>query len=354
MLLLEELGLEHPIVQAGMGGGIATARLAGAVSAAGGLGTVGIMPPSRLQTELVQARERANGRAVAANLLVPFSTRAHVEACRKARVEAVFLHAGFDQELLQQLAADGALVLQTVGTAEEARRALCEGASGVVVQGIESGGHLVGVRPALDALPPVLDVAGRAPVLLAGGIADREDVRVALNAGATAVVAGTRFLLTDECSAHPAYKQRVLGASRTFETQLFGLGWPMRHRVVPNAATDRWCRRDPLGPRAVRLLQSASKPLARLPMSVTAGITSTGHVGFPLFGPAALLRGMPDRLIDTAPLYAGESALRIGSVIPAADAVTLLSGTLAGAGADRPHGRRAANGRVRSPTIQSS
>ncbi len=312
------------------------------------------MPPSRLQTELVQARERANGHAVAANLLVPFSTRGHVEACHRARADAVVLHAGFDHELLQQLAADGALVLQTVGTAEEARRALCEGASGVIVQGIEAGGHLVGVQPALDALPRVLDVAGGAPVLLAGGIADREDVRIALNAGASAVVAGTRFLLTDECSAHPAYKQRVLAANRTLETQLFGLGWPMRHRVVPNAATDRWCGRDPLGPRAVRLLQSASKPLARLPMSFTAGITSRQRVGLPLFGPAAPLKGMPDQLVDTAPLYAGESALRIGSVVSAADALLLLSGTLAGAGADRPNGRRAANGRVRSPTIQSS
>jgi nitronate monooxygenase len=352
VLLLEELGLEHPIVQAGMGGGIATATLAGAVSAAGGLGTVGILPPSRLEAELVRARERADGRAVAANLLVPFSTRAHVEACRKARVDAVVLHAGFDRGLLQQLAADGSLVLQTVGTADEARRALSEGATGVVIQGIEAGGHLVGVERALDALPRVLAVAGGAPVLLAGGIADREDVRLALNAGAAAVIAGTRFLLTDECAAHQAYKRRVLNAARTLETQLFGLGWPMRHRVVPNAATDRWCSGDPRGPRAVRRLQSLSAPLARVPMSMTAAVISTQRVGLPLFGPAAPLKGMPDRLIDTSPLYAGESALRIESLVPAADAVLLLSGALAGAGVDRPRRVAAANDRVGSRTIR--
>jgi NAD(P)H-dependent flavin oxidoreductase YrpB (nitropropane dioxygenase family) len=354
VLLLEELGLEHPIVQAGMGGGIATAKLAGAVSAAGGLGTVGILAPSRFEAELRQARERARGRAVAANLLVPFSTRAHVEACRKARVEAVVLHAGFDRGLLQQLAADGALVLQTVGTAEEARRALCEGASGVIVQGIEAGGHLVGVERALDALPPVLAVAGGAPVLLAGGIADREDVRLALNAGAAAVVAGTRFLLTHECSAHPAYKRRVLGATRTIETRLFGLGWPSRHRVVPNGATDRWCRSDPRGPRPVRIVHSLSTPLARLPMSMTAALTSTQRVGMPLFGPGPAVKGMPEQMIDTTPLYAGESALRITSVIPAADAVLLLSGTLAAAAANRTRRAAAAvNDLAGSRTIRS-
>ncbi len=352
MLLLEELGLEHPIVQAGMGGGIATANLAGAVSAAGGLGTVGILPPSRLEAEIVRARDRADGRAVAANLLVPFSTRAHVAACRNARVDAVVLHAGFDRELLQQLAADGALVLQTVGTPDEARRALSEGATGVVVQGIEAGGHLVGVQRALDALPRVIAVADGAPVLLAGGIADREDVRLALNAGAAAVVAGTRFLLTDECSAHSAYKRRVLKARRTIETQLFGLGWPMRHRVVPNAATARWCRGDPRGPRLVRLVQSLSAPLARLPMSITSAVTSTQRLGLPLFGPAAPLKGMPERLVDTSPLYAGESALRIESVIPAADAVLLLSGAMAGAGADRPRRAATASDRARSRTIR--
>jgi nitronate monooxygenase len=353
VLLLEELGLEHPIVQAGMGGGIATAELAGAVSAAGGLGTVGILPPARLEAELVRARERADGRAVAANLLVPFSTRAHAEACHRAQADVVVLHGGFDRGLLQQLAADGALVFQTVGTANEALRALGEGASGIVVQGSEAGGHLVGVEPALDALAHVLAVVGGAPVLLAGGIADREDVRLALNAGAAAVVAGTRFLLSDECSAHPAYKRRVLDANHTIETQLFGFGWPMRHRVVPNAATDRWTRGDARGPRPVRIAQSLSKPLARLPMSMTAALTSHQRVAVPLFGPAAPLKGMPERLLDVSPLYAGDSALRMESVIPAAEAVLRLSGALAGAGAGPPARAAAANDRVGSRTIRS-
>jgi NAD(P)H-dependent flavin oxidoreductase YrpB (nitropropane dioxygenase family) len=321
----DQLGLEHPIVQAGMGGGIATGELAGEVSAAGGLGTVGILPPPSMARELSAARERANDRPVAANLLVPFSTRAHAEACQKAGARVVVLHGGFNRALVDRLKAGGATVLHSVGTVAEARRALDEGAEGLVLQGIEAGGHLVGVEPALQALPPVLEAAAGAPVLLAGGIADRDDAERALGAGVAAVVAGTRFLLTEECAAHPLYKRKVLTAPRTLETQLFGLGWPMRHRVVPNAATDRWCRADPMGPRAVRTLQRATTPLSKLPMSMTTALVRTQRPGVPIFGPAAPLKGTPDELVEATALYAGETALRIGEIVSARGAVELLS-----------------------------
>lgn len=328
-MLRDRLGLERPVVQAGMGGGIAGGELAGAVSAAGGLGTVGILPPAGLRVELERARELAGGRPVAANLLVPFTTRAHVDACLDARVAAVVLHAGFKRAVVERLRAGGVLVLHTVGTSEEARRALGDGADGLVAQGREAGGHLVGVEPALATLPRVLEVAGDAPVLLAGGIADGSDARRALDAGAAAVVAGTRFLLTEESGAHPAYKQRVLAAERTLETQLFGLGWPMRHRVIPNAATERWCRASVRGPRAVLALQAISVPLARLPMSLVAGTIRTQHPALPLFGPAAPVAGMPERLVEASALYAGETALRIGSLLPAREAVASLAGRAA-------------------------
>ena len=327
MSLIDQLGIEYPIVQAGMGGGLAAGELAGEVSAAGGLGTVGTLPPPQLKQELERARERAGQAPVAANLLVPFATRAHAEACKAAGVRVVVLHGGFKRSLVAALKQDGALVLHTVGTAEEARRALAEGADGLVLQGREAGGHLVGVEPALQALPKILDAANGAPVLLAGGIADHEDVTRALDAGAAAAVAGTRFLLTNESGAHPEYKQRVLTAKRTLETQLFGLGWPMRHRVVPNAATDRWCKRDPLGPLPIRILQRLSTPLARLPMAMSAS-PPPQRPGFPIFTPAALLAGQPDELVDATALYAGETALRIDKILPAVEAVRLLAGTI--------------------------
>lgn len=326
MRLAERLGLEHPVVQAGMGGGIAGARLAGAVSAAGGLGTVGILPPAQFRTELERVRDLAPGKPFSANLLVPFMRRAHVEACVEARVAAVVFHAGLSRAAITQLRGAGVIVLQTVGTQQEALQALDAGVDGLIAQGVEAGGHLVGVEPALRTLSQVLAVAAYTPVLVAGGIADRDDTRRALDAGADGVVAGTRFLLTEECDAHPGYQQRVLAADRTLRTMLFGLGWPMPHRVVPNAATERWCRRDDRGPRAVIALERLSSPLARLPMSITGRTVKTQDPRVPLFGPATPLAGMPDRLVDSSALYAGETALRIDAIVPAARAVALLAG----------------------------
>jgi NAD(P)H-dependent flavin oxidoreductase YrpB (nitropropane dioxygenase family) len=256
----------------------------------------------------------------------------------------VVLHGGFDRRLLAALRDSQIFVFQTVGTPDEARRAIAEGADGLVVQGREAGGHLVGVEPALPALARVRDAmdatdassAPNKPLLLAGGIADAADVKRGLDAGADAVVAGTRFLLTDESNAHPEYKRRVLEAQRTIETYLFGLGWPMRHRVVPNAATDRWCRGDDAGPALLRAAYRMSAPLGRLPLSVTGRLVNFQRAAIPLFGPSGALEGMPDRLIESTPLYAGETALRIDSVLPAAQAVALLTGEGAASATESP------------------
>jgi nitronate monooxygenase len=118
----------------------------------------------------------------------------------------------------------------------------------VIAQGVEAGGHVRGTEPALSLFARVREALPDGfPVLLAGGLADARDVRAALDAGAAmAAVLGTRFVLTPESRAHPAYKQRALEGSETILTELFGSGWPAAHRVLPNAATERWLRRDRL------------------------------------------------------------------------------------------------------------
>jgi nitronate monooxygenase len=322
--LLDRLGIEHPVVQAGMGGGIAGAELAGAVSAAGGLGTVGILGPAAMREELRRAREIAGGRPVAANLLVPFTRRSHVEAVAEGGASVCVLFFGFDRRLVAALRGRGLLVLHQVGSADGVRRAIDEGADGVVAQGVEAGGHLHGREPLADLLPRAIDVAGGAPVLAAGGIASRADVEAALSAGAAAAVAGSRFLLTEESRAHPEYKRRALGATRTIDTKLFGFGWPARHRVLPNAATERWARRR----RLTAVLTGATRPLGRaLPLGFAADrLPLLATPRLPLFGPGAPLAGMPDRVVEATPLYAGECVRRIESVVPAADAVRELSG----------------------------
>ena len=326
MDIRDRIGLEHPVVQAGMGGGVAGGPLAGAVSAAGALGTVGIMAPRRFASALEDARRRAPGRPVAANLLAPFTRQAHVDACIELGAALVVLHGGLPRRWLGPLQAAEVPVFATVGTAAEAREALAAGVDGLVVQGLEAGGHLVGVEPVAAALPRVLEVAGDAvPVMAAGGVADAADVRRLLDSDACAAVAGTRFLLTDESAAHPAYKERVLTAQRTLVTTLFGVGWPMRHRVAPNAATERWCSRDDLGPRWVRQVGRISASAGRrLPMSSLDGLVGRQRVNIPLFSPALPLTGMPDESVERTALYAGETLHRIDTVIPAAEAVTQL------------------------------
>jgi NAD(P)H-dependent flavin oxidoreductase YrpB (nitropropane dioxygenase family) len=159
--------------------------------------------------------------------------------------------------------------------------------------------------------------------LLAGGVCDSTRTLAALEAGAAAVVSGSRFLLTDECPAHPAYKARVTNAQSTVITELFGLGWPLKHRVVPNAATEKWG-----DPAALRAFNRLTAPLLqRLPASSATRLAPLQHKAIPLYSPAAFLEGMEARLVELMPLYAGDCVREIGSVVPAQEAVRLLTPT---------------------------
>lgn len=328
MDVLDRLRLEVPVVQAGMGGGVAGAELAGAVSAAGALGTVGTAAPRRLADELRRAGEIAGARPVAVNLLLPFVERGHVEAVVEVAPHVAVLFYGVDRDLVGRLRGAGCVVLQQVGTVEQARQALDAGVDGLIVQGIEAGGHLLGRLPTVEAVPRVRAVAGDRPVLAAGGIADHDAVRAVLDAGADAAVAGTRFLLTHASGAHPRYRRRVLEADRTLETELFGLGWAgARHRVVPNAATERWGGRSGRGAWPVRTLNRSLDPLVRhLPLATAERMVRLQRPWLPLLSPQPPVRGMPDEVVEVAPLYAGESIHRIERIVSAAEAVALLAG----------------------------
>nr|WP_280362403.1 nitronate monooxygenase [Nocardia wallacei] len=107
-------------------------------------------------------------------------------------------------------------------------------------------------------------------------VATAADTRTALAAGAAGVVAGTRFLLTEESGAHREYQRRVLAARETVETTLFGLGWPARHRVVPNAATRRWCGSDGTARHWVRALNTGSGVFGRLAPEGTEAVLLAG------------------------------------------------------------------------------
>ncbi|OBH63366.1 oxidoreductase [Mycobacterium colombiense] len=326
MDIADRLRLDVPVGQAGMGGGLAGAALAGAVARAGGLGTLGIDTPHRLRTSIERVRAEAPGRAVAVNLLMPFVHRRHVGVCVDARVEVVVVAFGEKRGLIEHLRDAGIFVFVMVGTDAQAGAAIAGGADGLIAQGREAGGHLVGTVAALEFLPRALAAAAGRPVFVAGGIATGADTRAALDAGASGVIAGTRFLLTHEANANRAYQQRILMADKTIETNLFGLSWPLRHRVVPNAATRRWCDRNGKAKALPAALNAASRPLSALGYFDAGPLMRLQSPALPFFTPLAPVAGVPDSWLDSAALYAGETALRIGELTSAEQAVADLAG----------------------------
>jgi NAD(P)H-dependent flavin oxidoreductase YrpB (nitropropane dioxygenase family) len=300
-----------------MAGGIAGYLLAAAVSDAGGLGTIGTFDPQRLRSELDRARA-LTGKPLAINLLLPFARDDHWRVARDADVVVTFWGT-------PERKTDKAWIHQC-GSLAEIQAARHAGADAVIAQGVEAGGHVRGTTPALELLEQARAALPDYPVLVAGGIADTADVRSALEHGAAGAVAGTRFLLSDESAAHPDYKRRLLEADETLLTELFGLGWPAPHRVIPNAATERWLRGDPRGPTLVRATHHLVAPVAtRLPLALADRMARGQRPALPLFGPSPPVASSPPRLLDASPLYAGESVKRIADIRPAGELVRALA-----------------------------
>jgi hypothetical protein len=116
-----------------------------------------------------------------------------------------------------------------------------------------------------------------------------------------------------------------LAADKTFRTTLFGLSWPAPHRVVANAATRRWCHDDGRARLAPRLVNVGSGALAKLPDRRASSVIGFQRPGLPVLSPAAPTVGMPASSVDTTALYAGQTVLRITSVISAGQAVAELA-----------------------------
>ena len=320
--LLNRIGVDVPIVQAGMGGGIAGPELAAAVSEAGGLGTIGMATAQRMSRQLGAARQRTR-RPVAINLLLPFARAAHTGPAAEADVVVTFW--GRPRRWSARP------WIHQAGSVGEARAAHAAGADAVIVQGVEAGGHVRGTEPGLDLLAAVRAALPTGfPLLLAGGIAGPDDVVRALDAGAVAAVCGTRFLMSEESGAAPGYKQRLVDGSETVLTELFGVGWPGAHRVLPNEATRRWLVRDPRGPTVVRLANRLARPvMARAPESAQGWLLRHQAVGVPFFAPVPAVGDVPEHVLETSPLYAGGTVSRIHDIRPAASIVRDLAGPLA-------------------------
>ncbi|VWB37535.1 2-nitropropane dioxygenase [Burkholderia lata] len=242
-------GVRYPVFLAGMAA-LSGPQLVGAVSNAGGLGILGglRLPPLALRKWIQQTRELTD-QPFGVNLVPQFGGPAVFEAQFRILLEqrpkllSLFYAEAEAPDVIPRAKDAGMLVMVQVGSVALARKAIADGADIVTAQGSESGGHMTRGTIGLSALlPAIREVAQGRPVLAAGGITTRDDVRVAMALGASGVLVGTAFVATDESIAHPLYKQTLVDAT-VDDTEYrtgYSYGWiyGTPHRVIPNR--DRW------------------------------------------------------------------------------------------------------------------
>jgi nitronate monooxygenase len=241
--LCDLLNIELPIIQAPMGG-VATPALAAAVSNAGGLGMLPVTF-DELETvrDLIRQMHQLTARPFGVNLILQWPQQERLQVCLEEGVPVVSFFWGDPSPYIAAVHAAGSLVMQTVGSAAEARRVRGVGVDILVAQGWEAGGHVWGQVATLPLVPRVVDAVAPAPVVAAGGIADGRGLAAVLALGAAGAWIGTRFLASHEADAHPLYKQKVLQSAETdtVYSRLFDGGWPDAPlRTLRNSTVTNW------------------------------------------------------------------------------------------------------------------
>lgn len=226
--LCELLGISVPILQGGMAH-ISDARLAAAVSNAGGLGIISAASGDveKICSEIDLCNTLTDKPFGVNIMLMGENIDEIAELVAKKRVAAVTTGAGNPEKYIPMWKEAGVKVLPVVASSALAKLVARSGADAVIAEGTESGGH-VGEMTTMALVPQVNDAVG-IPVIAAGGIADGRGIAAALMLGASGVQIGTRFLLATECSISSTYKEKLLKAGDT-ATIVTGrrLGHPVR------------------------------------------------------------------------------------------------------------------------------
>ena len=226
--LCEMLGIQYPVFQGGMAW-IADGKQAAAVSEGGGLGIIGAgnAPASYVREQIGVVRSRTDKPfGVNVMLLSPFADEV-AQVIAEEKVPVVTTGAGNPSKYMKLWLDAGCKVIPIVPSVAMAKLVTRLGASAVIAEGGESGGH-VGELTTMVLVPLICD-ATDLPVIAAGGIADGRGMAAALMLGACGVQMGTRFLSAEECNIHPTYKEKILGAGDLC-TMVTGkrLGHPVR------------------------------------------------------------------------------------------------------------------------------
>ena len=226
--ICDMLGIRYPVFQGGMAW-ISDGKLAAAVSEAGGLGIIaaGNQPGAYVREQICIAKQLTD-KPIGVNimLLSPYADEV-AKIVIEEKIDVVTTGAGNPSKYMKDWKNAGIKVIPVVASVALARLMTRLGASALIAEGGESGGH-VGELTTIVLVPQICDVT-HLPVLAAGGIADGRGVAAAFMLGAEGVQMGTRFLSAEECTIHPVYKQKILKAN-DLSTMVTGkrLGHPVR------------------------------------------------------------------------------------------------------------------------------
>jgi len=216
--ITEMLGIKYPIVQGGMAW-IATAELVAAVSNAGGLGILGsiMFPTPELLREEIHKTRKLTDKPFGVNITLLPSMRelpndGFVQVVCEEGIPIVETTAGKPEKYIDTLKKANVKVMHKVGSIQHAKHAESIGADAVIIVGFEGAGHPLMDDVSLWNLIPVAVDTLKIPVLAGGGSSDGRQLAAALALGASAIVAGTIFVVSKESPAHPDFKQALLNA----------------------------------------------------------------------------------------------------------------------------------------------
>lgn len=304
--LARRLGIDFPLIQAGMGG-VAGVELAAEVSEAGAGGVLalyrsqpGTIGP--LVRQMLARTSRSFGVNLIPELMDPRALMDQARAVLDAVTRRVFfVFYGLPTEAVTAaIARSECEFVIMVGSVADLRVAQTHGPAGVILQGTEAGGHLLGTQSLEELLSDALSADCGIPLLAAGGIASGHTFRALQERGVAGCVCGTLFAATRESLAHADYKQRLLDSSPddTVITSVFEVGWPRRrHRVLRN-----------------RLTAAASGAFP----TTFIGFTNVAGVRHPVPRYSAVVPSeQTEGRIDEMAMYCGQSVRGVTAIVPA-------------------------------------
>jgi len=209
--IIELFKVQYPIIQGGMIW-CSGWRLASAVSNAGGLGIIGSgsMYPAVLEEHIIKCKSATN-KPFAVNLPMLYpDIEKHIETIIKHEVPIVFTSAGNPKTWTSKLKSHGVVVVHVVSSVKFALKAQNAGVDAVVAEGFEAGGHNGRDETTTMCLIPMVEKEIEIPLIAAGGIGDGKSMLAAMCLGADAVQVGSRFVASEESSAHELFKRKVV------------------------------------------------------------------------------------------------------------------------------------------------